>query len=398
MSSLNEWVKDLRREFHREPELSYAERRTQERIMSVLGELGIDSEKIADTGVIANIHGRGPGPCIAIRSDMDALAVTEKPTGLNNGYISVNKGVMHACGHDGHMAILLGAARLLKEHQGSFDGSVRLIFQPAEEVPPGGARRVIAQGGLDGVDALIGLHIFGDVDAGVLNIRPGPCMASSNRFRLRIFGKGGHHSTPGFCIDPILIASEFITNLYSELPTQIDAEKFVFGIGVLSSGTQFNRTPDELEVDGSFRTFDDKDSIQIELTMRGILEKLMSKYSKEAFSGLPAYELDIEPGYPVLMNDETFARAAIKVLRENHFKINEDPGRIFGAEDFAFYMQEVSGVFAILGTRNPEKGILEGNHSSSFDIDEDVLITGVRAFHTIVLDFLKNPGEYLSSR
>jgi len=395
---LDEWIKDLRREFHREPELSYNEYRTQERIMSVLGELGIDSEKIADTGVVADIRGMGPGPCIAIRSDMDALAVTEKLTRSNKAYISGNKGVMHACGHDGHMAILLGTARLLKEQQDSLNGTVRLIFQPAEEVPPGGARRVISQGGLEGVDALIGLHIFGDVDAGVLNIRPGPCMASSNRFKLHIFGKGGHHSNPGFCIDPILIGSEFITDLYSELPAQVGAENFVLGIGILSSGTQFNRTPDELEMDGSFRTFDDNDSMQIESTMRSILDRLMSEHSKDAFSGLPGYELDVEPGYPVLMNDETFARAAIKVLRENNFNVNEAPDRIFGAEDFALYMQEVPGIFAILGTRNPEKGILEGNHSSSFDIDEDVLITGVRAFHAIVKDFLKHPGEYLSSR
>ncbi|MDN5309216.1 MAG: hypothetical protein PWP14_610 [Methanolobus sp.] len=398
MIPLDEWIKYLRREFHREPELSYAEYQTQERIISVLGELGIDSEKIADTGVMADIRGMGPGPCIAIRSDMDALAVTEKLTRSNKEYISGNKGVMHACGHDGHMAILLGTARLLKEQQDCFNGTVRLIFQPAEEVPPGGARRVIAQGGLEGADALIGLHIFGDVDAGVLNIRPGPCMASSNRFKLRISGKGGHHSTPGLCIDPILIASEFITNLHSELPTQISTENFVLGIGMLSSGTQFNRTPDELEMDGSFRTFDDNDSVQIESTMKSILDRLMSEHSKDAFSVLPEYELDVEPGYPVLMNDETFARAAIKVLKENDFNVNEAPDRIFGAEDFALYMQEVPGIFAILGTRNPEKGILEGNHSSSFDIDEDILITGVRAFHTIVMDFLKGPGEYLSSR
>ena len=397
MSSLDEWIKNLRREFHREPELSYAEYRTQERIMSVLGELGINCEKIADTGVMANIHGRSPGPCIAIRSDMDALAVTEKLTDSNKDYISGNKGVMHACGHDGHMAILLGTARLLKECQDSFSGTVRLIFQPAEEVPPGGAQRVIEQGGLEGVDAVIGLHIFGDVDMGVFNIRAGPCMASSNRFWIRIFGKGGHHSTPASCVDPVRIAAEFITTLYSELPGHVDPDNYVFGIGALSSGSQFNRTPDELEMEGSFRTFDNNDSLQIERIMRNILDRLMSKHSIKDLVGLPHYDIDVEAGYPVLMNDAKFARAAVRVLRNNHFDVNEDAGRIFGAEDFAFYLQRVPGIFAILGTRNPEKKIMEINHSSSFDIDEDVLLTGAKAFCTLVIDFLKDPGEYLSS-
>ncbi|WP_370867580.1 M20 family metallopeptidase [Methanolobus sp.] len=397
LSSLDEWIKNLRREFHREPELSYAEYRTQERIVSVLGELGIDCQKIADTGVIANIRGRGQGPCIAIRSDMDALAVTENQTDYNKEYISSNKGVMHACGHDGHMAILLGAARLLKECQDSFNGTVRLIFQPAEEVPPGGAQRVIAHGGLEGVDAAIGLHIFGDVEAGVFNIRAGPCMASSNRFRIRIFGKGGHHSTPGYCIDPILVASEFISTLYSELPKSVDPANYVFGIGALNSGSQFNRTPDELEIDGSFRTFDDQDTAHIGLIIGSVLDQLMSKHSREGFAGLPRYELEIESGYPVLMNDVRFSRAASRVLRDNNFAVNENADRIFGAEDFAFYLQRVPGIFAILGTRNPEKGMLEGNHSSSFDIDEDVLTLGARAFYTVALDFLKTPEVYLSS-
>lgn len=397
MSSLDEWIKSLRREFHRQPELSYAEYRTQERIMSVLGELGIECGKIAGTGVVASIRGRGPGPCIAIRSDMDALAVTETPTDSNKGYISRSKGVMHACGHDGHMAILLGAARLLTEHQDDFNGTVRLIFQPAEEVPPGGARRVIAEGGLDGVDAVVGLHIFGDVEAGVLNIRQGPCMASSNRFRIRIFGKGGHHSSPGHCIDPVLVASEFISMLNSELSKKVDPANYVFGIGALNSGSQFNRTPDELGIDGSFRTFDNNDTAQIKRTVRNLLDMLMAKHAKEGFAGLPRYELDVEPGYPVLVNDAGFTRAAVRSLREGHFDVNENAGRIFGAEDFAFYLQNVPGIFTILGTRNPGKGIVEGNHSSTFDIDEDVLIIGVRVFYTLVTDFLRNPGDYISS-
>lgn len=395
LKSTDEWIIDLRHEFHRMPELSFVEYKTQERIMLVLEELGIEYEKIADTGVIANIYGRGPGPCIAVRADMDALAVKETPTDHNEKYISLNEGVMHACGHDGHMAILLGTARLLSEQRDSFNGGVRLIFQPAEEVPPGGACSVIAQGGLEGVDAILGLHIFGDVDAGVINVISGPCMASSNRFNICIRGKGGHHSVPEYCIDPIHLASGFILSLYSELSDHVDPENYAFGIGTLNSGSQFNRTPDELEIDGTFRTFDEHDTTRICAVMREKLDEQMEIHKKDGFAGLPDYRLEVEPSYPVLVNHIGFAHAAAKVLKEKKFKVNEDAERIFGAEDFAYYLQEVPGVFLILGTRNPEKGIYENNHSSCFDIDDEILGIGARAFFTIVLDFLGDPENYI---
>ncbi|MBN2109992.1 MAG: amidohydrolase [Methanosarcinaceae archaeon] len=395
MKTLDEWLRGLRRQFHREPELSFNEYRTQEKIISVLDGLGIESKKIAGTGVIADIRGTGSGPCIAIRSDTDALAVVEMSTDLNGDYISRNPGVMHACGHDAHMAIVLGVARLLQEERGSFSGSVRLIFQPAEEVPPGGAVRIIGEGGLRGVDAIIGLHIFGDVEVGAIHLRPGPFMAGSNRFTVRIFGKGGHHSTPEYCVDPILIAAEFISGLRSRISGELGPSEHALGFGTVNSGRQFNRTPDEVEIVGSFRTFDDKGTAAIEYSMSSLLDSLMAAHSHKAYDGIPHYELDVQYGYPVLFNDPFFTNKASCLLKTKFPNVDPNARAIFGSEDFAYYLREVPGMYSILGTRNVAKGILEGNHSASFDIDEDVLITGVELLHSLALDFLQSPTEYI---
>jgi amidohydrolase len=363
--------------------------------MSILEELGIDCRKIADTGVVAEIRGLSPGPCIAIRSDTDALAAHEVLSSRNENYISQNPGVMHACGHDGHMAIVLGVARMMKERRKKMCGTVRFIFQPAEEVPPGGAVRVIEEGGLVDVDAIIGLHIFGDVDIGQINVRAGPLMASSNRFTVKIFGKGGHHATPDMCIDPIQIAAEFISSLKPAVSQKVDISEHVLGFGTVNSGKQFNRSPDELELVGSFRTFDDNDIDIIEQIMFDLLDSLMDSYSKEDIAGVPSYDLDVYRGYPVLFNDPVFTERACKLLKYKFENVNTHPEPIFGAEDFAYYLREVPGMYAIIGTRNAEKGIVEVNHSSSFDIDEDVLLSGVELLYSLATDFLKNPGEYL---
>ena len=363
--------------------------------MSILDELGIDCSKIANTGVIAEVRGISPGPCIAIRSDTDALAVHEVISSRNEDYISLNPGVMHGCGHDGHMAIVLGIARMVKERRREICGTVRFIFQPAEEVPPGGALRVIEEGGLESVDAIIGLHIFGDVDVGQINVRAGPFMASSNRFTVKILGKGGHHALPDMCIDPIQIAAEFISSLKPAVSRKVDTSVHVLGFGTVNSGKQFNRSPDELELVGSFRTFDDNDIDVIEQIMSDLLDSLMDSYSKKEMAGVPSYDLNVYRGYPVLVNDPAFTERAGRLLKTKFGNVNTHPDPIFGAEDFAYYLCEVPGMYAIIGTKNVEKGIVEMNHSSSFDIDEDVLLSGVELLYSLAIDFLKNPGEYL---
>jgi len=396
---LEAWIIQLRREFHRYPELSFEEYETQKRILKILEELGIEARKIADTGVLASIRGTLPGPCIALRSDIDGLQVQEELTEKNSEYISRNKGVMHACGHDGHMAMLFGAAKLFQEKR-DFPGEVRLIFQPAEEIPPGGAERVIAEGGLEGVDAIMGMHIFTNHESGSVGFRSGPFMASTNRFEITLTGKGGHISKPENCIDPVRMATDFLNSFYPALEKQLEPDKYIIGVGRIQGGAQFNRIPDTVEILGSYRTFDRETTDIIDRTIEECLKKVVKRYVKpgEEFSGLPDYKLDILHGYPVLVNDPVFTNAVNSKLQENFPEITIYPEieKTFAAEDFASYLQKIPGIFLSLGTRNPEKNIVEINHSCTFDIDEAILITGTEIFYTISLDFLNNPEKYLN--
>jgi len=396
---LEAWIIRLRREFHRYPELSFKEYDTQNRILKVLGELGIEARMIADTGVLASIRGTMPGPCIALRTDTDGLQVQEEPAERNREYISRNNGVMHACGHDGHMAMVFGAARLFLENR-DFPGEVRLIFQPAEEIPPGGSVRVIAEGGLKGVDAVMGMHIFTNHESGSVGFRPGPFMASTNRFEITFKGKGGHISKPKNCIDPVRMATDFISSIYPALEKQLEPDKYVLGVGRIQGGAQFNRTPDSVEVLGSYRTFDSETTEIIDTTIKECLERIKERYVKpgEEFAGLPDYELDILHGYPVLVNDPVFTDAVNLKLQESFPELTIYPEleKTFAAEDFASYLQAVPGIFISLGTLNPEKRIVEINHSCTFDIDEDILLKGTEIFYTVSLDFLKNPEKYLN--
>ncbi|MDQ1276841.1 MAG: hypothetical protein QG610_2419 [Euryarchaeota archaeon] len=399
MESLKAWIIRLRREFHQYPELSFKEYDTQNRILKVLGELGIEARKIADTGILARISGTMPGPCIALRTDTDGLQVQEEPTERNREYISRKDGVMHACGHDGHMAMLFGAARLFVENR-DFPGEVRLIFQPAEEIPPGGSERIIAEGGLEGVDAVMGMHIFTNHESGSVGLRPGPFMASTNRFEVTLKGKGGHISLPKKCIDPVRMAVDYISSLNSALEEKLDEDKYVLGVGRIQGGAQFNRIPDSVGILGSYRTFDSETTEVIDLTIKECLEKVKERYVKpgEEFSGLPDYELDILHGYPVLVNDPFFTDAVNLKLQEGLPELTVYPEieKTFAAEDFASYLQVVSGIFISLGNRNQKKGIVEINHSCTFDIDEDILPTGAQIFYTVSLDFLKHPEKYLN--
>jgi amidohydrolase len=397
--TLKTWIIRLRREFHRCPELSFEEYKTQKQILKNLGELGIKAKKIADTGVIASIRGNAPGPCIALRSDTDGLEVQEKLTERNGDYISKNNGVMHACGHDGHMAMLFGAARLFQKTR-NFPGEVRLIFQPAEEIPQGGSKRVIVEGGLDGVDAIMGMHIFTNHESGSIGLHSGSFMASTNRFEVTIKGKGGHISEPENCIDPIRISAYFINTLYDALENQLEHDKYVMGVGRIQGGAQFNRTPDIVGILGSYRTFNRETTDTIDKTIKDCLDSLMEEYKKpgEEFIGFPDYDLEILHGYPVLVNDPTFTCAVHSKIQESlpELKIYSEIKKTFKSEDFASYLQIVPGVFISLGTRNPQKKIVEINHSCTFDIDEDILIIGTNIFHTVSLDFLKNPEKYIN--
>jgi len=353
--SLVSWVRDLRRWFHSHPEPSFEEHRTQDKVVKVLSDLGIECRRAGKTGVIADVRGNGPRRTIALRADMDALRIKEAETELNREYRSQNDGVMHACGHDGHMAMLLGAARWLLEHWDALPGNVRLIFQPAEEVPPGGAGLMIADGCLEGVDAIAAVHIFGNMPLSRIGFRPGPFMAATRTFKVTIKGKPGHHMCPQDNIDPIQIAARFISTIQTDIRQRLNPNaRYVLGFGEVHAGTQHNQTPAEAEVVGTFRAYDTRDSETIVAAIRSNLDGLMETFGREKGDSppeqriesvvvqspsspsppVPSYLLEAEPAYPPLVNEPTFTRRATEVLRASFPNVDDDMEPNLGGEDF----------------------------------------------------------------
>jgi amidohydrolase len=410
------WVIDLRRWFHQHPESSFEERETQGKVIGALKELGIEHRPAGKTGVIATVYGKGKGPCIALRTDMDALRIQEAQTELNREYRSQNPGVMHACGHDAHMAIVLGAARWLQEHRDTLAGNVRLIFQPAEEVPPGGAGAMITDGCLDGVDAITAVHVFGNMPLARIGFRPGPFMAATRTFTLTIKGKPGHHMCPQDNIDPIQIAARFIDTIQTDIRLRLNPNsRYVLGFGEVHAGMQHNQTPGEAMVVGTFRAYDVRDSETIAGAIRANLDGLMASFGRgESGPGaghgrklgasdrvpspvVPSYVLDAEPAYPPLVNTPAFTKRAAEVLKQSFKDVDDDMEPNLGGEDFACYLERVPGLFMFLGGANAKRGITAMNHSDRFDMDEACLATGVGALLTLAADFLGNPSPYLGS-
>jgi amidohydrolase len=392
---LVDWVTGLRRWFHQHPEPGFKETETQRKVIETLTELGIEHRTIAGTGVVADIQGKKDTPCIALRADMDALRITEPETEHNKLYRSQNNGFMHACGHDGHMAMVLGAGRWLHEHQDSLAGKVRLIFQPSEENLPGGAKSIIEQGGLDRVDGIVGIHLLGRAGLGEFRFRPGPFLAHTSDWYLDIRGKAGHHMAPQKCIDPIMIASRFTSTVQNDIKARFAPDQvYVLGFGTINGGTQYNQTPEEVSMSGSFRSFSTETSGVIEQTMRRNLDGLMQQFQNPESGVEPGYELKVVSGYPVLRNHPGFTARTAEVLRESFPKVVDNMELNLGAEDFSYYLEKVPGMFMFLGASNPDKGIFELNHSSRFDIDETALGIGVNAYLSLATDFLSNPNAY----
>lgn len=394
---LVDWVIELRRYFHKYPELSFKEFNTQKKIIDVLDSLGIENKSIANTGVLGIIGSNNKGKIIALRADVDALAIKEEKTDFNESYISNNNGIMHACGHDGHIAMLLGAAKILKEKESKLRGTIKLIFQPAEEVPPGGSIKVINEGILNNVDAIIGMHLFTNIESGKVCLKEGIMMASNCKFNLDITGKPGHHSKPESCIDPIQIASRFISTIQTDLKNHLPPTlNYVLGFGTINGGKQFNQTPSQTTVAGSYRVLDNKDRLKdVEKVIINNLDGLMKSFSTSANS--PSYNLNITLGYPPLNNDSKFTKKTASVLKSTFTDVHENHTSVLASEDFANYLEKVPGTFIFLGAGNKQKGLIHGNHSNKFDIDENVLIKGTEIFYSLAIDFLNRPEEYLNN-
>jgi amidohydrolase len=372
-SDYQDEIKTIRRYLHQNPELSCEEFKTSEFICMKLDEYGINYSKgLAKTGVVGMIEGKNPSKkAIALRADMDALPILEEN---EVDYKSVNIGKMHACGHDVHMACLLGAAKILLKIKDQFEGSIKLIFQPSEEIYPGGAIEMIREGVLKNPDTIhvIGQHVLNTVDSGKIGIKAGPYMASTDEIFLKIKGKGGHAATPEQLIDPILIASHIIVALQQIVSRNANPiTPTVISFGRIIGDGQTNIIPNEVSVDGTIRTYDEE-------WRKTIHEKIAIMVSGIAESMGGSCEIRISHGYPFLHNDEKLTQNirafAIEYLGEKNVV---DLEARMTAEDFAYFAKEVPSCFYRLGIRNENQGIISNLHTSTFDVDESCLETGM---------------------
>ncbi len=374
-----EYIIAMREYFHEDPELSFKEFKTADRLEKELRDMGLNPKRITETGIIADIKGKGK-KTVAIRADIDALPVTEEN---KVDYVSKNKGVMHACGHDTHMAMLLGAAKMLIAEKEKLNGNIRLIFQPAEELPPGGAVGMIKNGALDGVDYIIGQHIMGFIPAGKIAIYYKEMMANADEFDIKIHGKGGHGSAPQDSIDAVYITAHLIEMLNTIVSREIDPqEPAVITTGTVNSGYRYNIIAAHAELTGTVRTFNIEVQEKIIKRIKDILEGLKSIYGIE-------YEYEYKKGYPVLVNNEKIAKyieeAAKRVVGKDNI-IYPKPN--MGGEDFAYFLQKVPGSYYFIGGSNPERGIDSMNHSPTFDVDESALYTGAKVLKEAAMEIL----------
>lgn len=361
-----------RRHLHANPELSFNEFKTAAFVEEKLRSFGITKlERKAETGIVALIEGRNPSQkTIALRGDMDALPIIEQN---EVSYKSTNPGIMHACGHDVHTASLLGAAKILNEIKETFEGTVKLIFQPGEELIPGGASLMIKDKALENPrpSGIIGQHVMPLIPVGKVGFRKGMYMASADELYITVKGKGGHGAMPETLVDPVLIASHMIVALQQVVSRNASPKiPSVLSFGRVEALGATNIIPNEVKIQGTFRTLNEE--------WRAKAHKHMISIARGIVEGMGG-ELDFEvrKGYPFLKNAEELTSraqlAAIDYLGEENV---EDLDIWMAAEDFSYYTQEIDGCFYRLGTRNEAKGIISGVHTSTFDIDEDALEIG----------------------
>ena len=389
-------VTDWRHHFHEFPELSNREFKTQKSISEALIEMGLEPKtEYGKTGVVAFIRGQNPGPLIALRADIDGLPVTEK---LNLSFSSKERtlyqgndvGIMHACGHDAHIATLLGVASFISQNTDKLNGDIMLIFQPAEEGAPegeeGGAELMLKEGLFvaEKPDAIFGMHVSNSKH-GQLWTKPGPIMASAEAFRIIVQGKQTHGSRPWNGVDPIIAASDIATTLQTIVSRRLNLldSQAVVTVGIMKAGTRNNIIPSSAFMEGTIRTFQDSYADQIRDEIKLIAENVAAAHHATA-----TVEFKVYGGYPVTFNDEELAnKYSTSLSRASDGNFYEAKVPRTGAEDFSFFAQQVPGLFFFLGVNSPGVEESPTNHSPYFYVDDSALTNGVKAFINLVEDF-----------
>lgn len=372
-----DYMVEMRRYFHENPEPSTEEYNTSVKIKEELDKMGIPYVSIAGTGVIGTIQGGKPGKTVALRADMDALQVKEC-TGLP--FASKKEGLMHACGHDGHIASLLGAAKILNEIKDEIQGTVKLFFQPAEETA-WGAKKMIEEGALEGVDGVFGIHIWADIELGKISVEAGPRMASTDLFRIKVTGKGGHGSLPHQGVDAVVTGSAIVMNLQSIVSREISPlETAVVSVGQIKSGSRFNVIAPEAFMDGTTRAFSAE--------VRGKFHEMIDRIAKNTAAAYRAEAVtEYEYLVPVTINDERCSKIAEEAVRETFGEeaLTTFP-KITGSEDFSYFSNEREGVLCFVGTGTEN---YYPHHHPKFSVDEKALPITASMYAAYAVNYLK---------
>lgn len=384
IQDLTDELIELRRDFHKHPELGFQEFRTSEIIKKYLTECGLEVSSVAKTGVVGLLRGKQPGKTLLLRADMDALPVQEQN---DLPYKSIYEGKMHACGHDGHMAMLLVAAKILARHKDEFKGNIKFVFQPNEE--DAGARFMVEEGILENptVDAAMAIHLWSPIESGKIGISAGPVMAEHFNFKLILEGVGGHTSAPHSSIDPIICAANIIQTVQVIQTREVDALKpTLILFGKINGGTASNIIPDKVELEGTIRCLYDggnegveQPRARFERIVKGICEAHRIKF-----------DLQFIPSNYIVNNDPQFSEFVIKEIEKNMGKeIQVIPYVCMGGEDFSEFCQDRPGALVFIGTGNPDKKTNYPHHHPNFNIDEDTLSIGTEIHIRTALAYLK---------
>ncbi|MCM7453755.1 MULTISPECIES: amidohydrolase [Enterobacter cloacae complex] len=367
-----------RRHIHANPDLSFQEKPTADFIARELANLPeLTISRPLENSVVAVLQGEKPGPMWALRADIDALPLQEES---GEAFSSTKPGVMHACGHDAHTAMLMGAAKLLCHLRSQLCGSIKFIFQPAEEVPPGGARELVEKGVVDDVEKIFGLHVFPTSPTGNITLKEGVYVASSDNFDITIFGRGGHGSMPQFCIDPVVIGAEVVTALQNVVARNLDPINApVLTIATFQAGDSYNVIPDSARLAGTVRTHNQQVREQVPQLVQRIVEGVVSAHGARC-------EIRWQQGYAV-GNNHADTNAIAKAAFAAHFEegtLQLADRALFGSEDFSSYQEKVPGTFLFIGCGNEEKGAVWNVHNPHFRIDEAALAVGVKTHVALV--------------